>query len=263
MGPKVIIIPARLGARRLPNKPLLDLGGLPLVIRVAQQALRCRRLSGFPQLQDLPILVATDSQEIMDTCAKNGIDSMNTKSSHHSGSDRVAEAATQLGLSEDAVVLNLQGDEPFIEPKDLARLLQHMLEHDDLGMGTLATPIRDPAIFHDPNVVKVVRDEQGHALYFSRAPIPAPRDTTNSVPLCALQHIGVYAYRMHTLNLLCASPLSALEEIEHLEQLRALEQGVRIQVLLTPTAPLGIDSIDDLEQARALWRATQTNPPPA
>lgn len=251
MGPNTIIIPARLGARRLPNKPLLDLGGTPLVVRVAQRASRCSRLTDYPTLAEVRVIVATDSQEIAAVCAAHQVDSVLTADHHISGTDRVADALQRLGLADspDAVVLNVQGDEPFIAPRDLARLL-HLMHESAAEMATLAAPIAEYSTFADANVVKVVVAANGDALYFSRAPIPAPRDEPNTLPANALQHIGVYAYRCDTLLRLCGTPPTALEQTERLEQLRALHLGIRIQVLRSEHAPLGVDTPADLEQAR-------------
>jgi 3-deoxy-manno-octulosonate cytidylyltransferase (CMP-KDO synthetase) len=249
----VVAIPARFAASRLPGKPLRLLGGTPLVLRVAERAL---------QAGAREVWVATDDTRIAD--ALQGLPTVRvamTASSHASGTDRLAECATQAGWSDDTLVVNLQGDEPFA-PAEGIRTVAEALVHSGAEMATLATPVEDAASLFDPNVVKVVRSENLDALYFSRAPIPWHRDAfaqsrdTLSRPHW-LRHIGIYAYRAGFLRRFAALPPGGLEQLESLEQLRALEAGHRISVALTPAAfPPGIDTPEDLERAEA-WLAAQ------
>jgi 3-deoxy-manno-octulosonate cytidylyltransferase (CMP-KDO synthetase) len=249
----VVAIPARYAASRLPGKPLRLLGGTPLVLRVAERAL---------QAGAREVWVATDDARIAE--ALQGLPTVRvamTATSHASGTDRLAECATQAGWSDDTLVVNLQGDEPFA-PAEGIRAVAEALVYSGAEMATLATPVEDAASLFDPNVVKVVRKESLDALYFSRAPIPWHRDAfaqsrdSLSGPHW-LRHIGIYAYRAGFLRRFAALPPGGLEQLESLEQLRALEAGHRISVALTPAAfPPGIDTPDDLERAEA-WLAAQ------
>lgn len=237
----VIVIPARLAAQRLPHKPLAALGGLPLVVRVAQQAKKA----------DVgPVIVATDSPQIVKAVEAHGHEARLTSPQHPSGTDRVAEVAAQLSAE---VVINLQGDEPFIDPRDLVAVAE-MLEDPELHMATLRVPLRSVDQLHDPNVVKVITNNRQHALYFSRAPIPYPRTNQGSVEGC-FAHLGVYGYRREALLELASAPVHPLEEREKLEQLRALARGYRIGVQTAHTAARGIDTLADLERARAYVQA--------
>ncbi|MDP2066559.1 MAG: 3-deoxy-manno-octulosonate cytidylyltransferase [Burkholderiaceae bacterium] len=239
-----VLIPARLASTRLPNKPLADLGGAPMVVRVAQRALQ----AGADR-----VVVAADSAVIVQACAQHGVQAVLTRDDHASGSDRLAEASTLLGLPDDAIVVNVQGDEPLIAPAligDVARLLH---AHPEAAMSTAAHAIEDPAEFLNPNVVKVVLDARGMALYFSRAPIPHARDVDpGALPTPRpLRHIGIYGYRCGFLRQFPALPQAPLEQIEALEQLRALWHGHRIAVHVTPHAPgPGVDTPDDLARVR-------------
>jgi 3-deoxy-manno-octulosonate cytidylyltransferase (CMP-KDO synthetase) len=249
----VVAIPARYAASRLPGKPLRLLGGTPLVLRVAERAL---------QAGAREVWVATDDARIAE--ALQGLPTVRvamTATSHASGTDRLAECATQAGWSDDTLVVNLQGDEPFA-PAEGIRAVAEALVYSGAEMATLATPVENAASLFDPNVVKVVRKESLDALYFSRAPIPWHRDAfaqsrdSLSGPHW-LRHIGIYAYRAGFLRRFAALPPGGLEQLESLEQLRALEAGHRISVALTPAAfPPGIDTPDDLERAEA-WLAAQ------
>ncbi|WP_313348719.1 3-deoxy-manno-octulosonate cytidylyltransferase [Stenotrophomonas sp.] len=249
----VVAIPARYAASRLPGKPLRLLGGTPLVLRVAERAL---------QAGAREVWVATDDVRIAE--ALHGLPTVRvamTASSHVSGTDRLAECAAQAGWSDDTLVVNLQGDEPFA-PAEGIRTVAEALVYSGAEMATLATPVEDAASLFDPNVVKVVRRENLDALYFSRAPIPWHRDAfarshdTLSGPHW-LRHIGIYAYRAGFLRRFAALPAGRLEQLESLEQLRALEAGHRISVALTPAEfPPGIDTPEDLERAEA-WLAAQ------
>ena len=241
-----VIIPARLASTRLPNKPLADLGGKPMVVRVAEQAAR----SGAAQ-----IVVATDHADIIDACEKHGVAARMTRADHPSGTDRIAEVAAALGLSEDAVVVNVQGDEPLIDPRLISATAS--LIGEDVPMATVAHPIDDIGEIFNPNIVKVVLDKSGRALYFSRATIPWHRDgfaqSREVVPAGyrPLRHIGLYAYRNAFLQAYPRLAISPLEQIEALEQLRALWHGYPIAVHVTDDVPAtGVDTPEDLSRMR-------------
>jgi len=245
----VVIIPARLASTRLPNKPLADLGGKPMVVRVAERA----QESGAAR-----IIVATDHADIAAACAAHGIEACMTRADHPSGTDRIAEVAHTLGLAPDAVVVNLQGDEPLIDPALLAACAARIAP--DVPMATCAHPLADAADAFNPNVVKVVLDKQGRALYFSRATIPWHRDgfaaTREQLPAgyIPLRHIGLYAYSNAFLQRYPQLEPSPLESIEALEQLRVLWHGVPIAVHVTEAAPhAGVDTPSDLERVRLFY----------
>lgn len=241
-----VIIPARLASTRLPNKPLADLGGKPMVVRVAERA----RASGAAR-----IVVATDHADILAACAAHGIDARMTRADHPSGSDRIAEVARALGLGPDEVVVNLQGDEPLIDPALLAACAARI--GADVPMATCAHPLTDVADVFNPNVVKVVLDNAGRALYFSRATIPWHRDafaaTREALPpgYAPLRHIGLYAYSNAFLQAYPGLAPSPLEQVEALEQLRVLWHGYPIAVHVTDSAPeAGVDTPEDLARVR-------------
>jgi 3-deoxy-manno-octulosonate cytidylyltransferase (CMP-KDO synthetase) len=242
----VVIIPARLASTRLPNKPLADLKGKPMIVRVAERA----RLSGAAR-----IIVATDHESIRAACAQHGIEVCMTRADHPSGTDRIAEVARALDLAPDAVVVNLQGDEPLIEPALLAACADRI--GADVPMATCAHPIEEVADTFNPNVVKVVLDKAGRALYFSRATSPWARDafaaSRDTLPAgyAPLRHIGLYAYRNDFLQAYPGLEQSPLESIEALEQLRVLWHGHPIAVHVTDAAPApGVDTPEDLERVR-------------
>lgn len=251
----IAIVPARAASTRLPGKMLLDIHGLPLVVRTAKQAQR----SSASQ-----IIVATDDNTIQETVQAHGFQVMLTSADHPSGTDRLAEVVTALNLSDDTVVVNVQGDEPLIDPQLIDHVAQALIQHPEASIATCAYPISDAEKFFNPNVVKVVCDKQGFALYFSRAPIPWARDdfakdkSQLPKPDFALHHIGLYAYRVSFLKQYPQLSIGAHEKLESLEQLRALEHGHRIFVLKTAQAPLpGVDTADDLQNIRAYF-AQQT-----
>jgi 3-deoxy-manno-octulosonate cytidylyltransferase (CMP-KDO synthetase) len=242
-----VIIPARLASTRLPNKPLADLGGKPMIVRVAERA----ALSGAAR-----IIVATDDASILAACAQHGIEACLTRADHPSGTDRIAEVARALDLAPAAVVVNLQGDEPLIDPALLAA--SAALIGADVPMATCAHPLHGVEDAFNPNVVKVVLDKNGRALYFSRATIPWARDafaaSRDTLPAgyAPLRHIGLYAYRNDFLQAYPALPVSPLESIEALEQLRVLWHGHPIAVHVTDAAPApGVDTPEDLVRVRA------------
>jgi 3-deoxy-manno-octulosonate cytidylyltransferase (CMP-KDO synthetase) len=230
-----------LASTRLPEKALADIGGVPMVVRVWRQSSSAASLGR--------VLVATDHERIYAAVKSAGGEAMMTSPEHQSGTDRIAEVARTV---EAEVYLNVQGDLPFIAPADLDALARPMLNDPSLAMATLATPITDPAEFRNPNVVKVVLGAAGNALYFSRAPIPYPRDDGAQVPRAALRHIGVYAYRRDFLLKFASLPPGILERIEKLEQLRALENGYTIRVVPSVAPSLEIDTAEELAKAREL-----------
>jgi 3-deoxy-manno-octulosonate cytidylyltransferase (CMP-KDO synthetase) len=246
-----VLIPARLASSRLPGKPLADLGGLPMVVRVAQRA----ALSGARR-----VVVAGDHADIVAACSAHGVAALLTRMTHASGSDRLAEACELLGLDGEDMVVNVQGDEPLIEPALIDACADLLARQPDCVMSTAAHPIADAESFADPNVVKVVLDRQGRALYFSRAAIPFRRDSqalshSPPDPSEALRHVGLYAYRAGFLRAFATLPRSPLEPIEALEQLRVLWNGERIAVHVSAGAPgIGVDTPEDLARARALFR---------
>jgi 3-deoxy-manno-octulosonate cytidylyltransferase (CMP-KDO synthetase) len=245
----IVIIPARLASTRLPNKPLADLGGKPMIVRVAERA----KESGAAR-----IVVATDHADILAACAAHGIEACMTRADHPSGTDRIAEVARTLGLSEDAVVVNLQGDEPLIDPSLLAACAARIGQ--DVPMATCAHPLHEAADAFNPNVVKVVLDKLGRALYFSRATIPWHRDgfaqSRDQLPAgyVPLRHIGLYAYSNSFLQRYPQLEPAPLETIEALEQLRVLWHGYPIAVHVTDSAPAaGVDTPEDLERVRSYY----------
>lgn len=252
--PFIAVIPARLASTRLPNKPLADLAGKPMVVRVAEQAQR----SGATT-----VVIATDATSVVDAAREHGIQAILTRPDHPSGTDRLAEVAGRLGWPDDALVVNVQGDEPLIDPNLISDVAAHLASHPECALATAAHPISTPADIFNPNVVKVVLDAQQRALYFSRAPIPWSRDAWQAnwpdvasmpmPPATVYRHIGLYAYRVSFLRTYPSLAQAPLELAESLEQLRALWHGERIAVLLTEHAPApGIDTPEDLARVRAL-----------
>lgn len=251
-GDFVVAIPARHAATRLPGKPLRLLAGEPLVLHVARRALAAGARD---------VWVAADDARIARALEGAGVRVAMTSPDHASGSDRLAECAAIAGWADDTVVVNLQGDEPFA-PAAGIRAVAEVLQASGAAMSTLATPVDDVAMLFDPNVVKLVRAASGDALYFSRAPLPWPRDafaeSRDALPAGGhwLRHIGIYGYRAGFLRRFAALPPTPLERVESLEQLRALEHGHRIAVALTPAPfPPGVDTPEDLERAEARLQA--------
>lgn len=246
-----VIVPARLASTRLPNKPLADIHGLPMVVRVAQRA----ALSNASQ-----VVVAADSIEIVQACQAHGVRAMLTQVDHPSGSDRLAEASALLGLKPHDVVVNVQGDEPLINPELINQVAELLVQRPSASMSTAAHEIHELAEFTNPNVVKVVIDQSQLALYFSRAPIPWWRDGfakgIQTLPQPApLRHIGIYAYRVGFLQSFPTLQAAPIETGEALEQLRALWHGHKIAVHITPDVPgPGVDTPEDLERVRALYK---------
>lgn len=248
-----VIIPARYASSRLPGKPLLEIGGLPMVQHVYQRALDSGAAS---------VTVATDDQRIADVANGFGARVCMTRSDHPSGSERLAEASELLGLQEEDVVVNLQGDEPLMPPSLLAQVAGLLEGDHGADMATLCTRIHTAAELFDPHVVKVVMDSRGNALYFSRAVIPWDRDAfainTEELPAQALhyRHLGLYAYRVRFLRHYVGLPICELERMESLEQLRVLWHGGRIHVAESDCLPgPGVDTAADLERVRGIFEA--------
>lgn len=274
-----VVIPARFSSTRLPGKPMLLIGGKPMVVRVAEQAAQ----SGAEQ-----IWIATDHQPIMAAMHEHCFKACMTRADHVSGTDRIAEVVAQHNWADDTIVVNVQGDEPLIPPALINAVAQHLHDHPECAMATACHPIHDEAAMRNPNIVKVVLDKDGNALYFSRAPIPYPRDTFKHLPsptgrdgvasslrrgraerggtgrgelpanITAMRHIGIYAYRASFLRTYSQLAPAAIEHIESLEQLRALWHGYKIGVTITRDAPpAGVDTEADLQVARQLFTASQ------
>lgn len=260
------VIPARHASTRLPGKPLLPIAGKPMVVRVAEQAAQ----SGAQQ-----IWIATDHHAIADVVHEYGFKACLTKDTHASGTDRIAEVVEQLGWPDDTIVVNAQGDEPLIPPSLIRAVAQHLHDHPECAIATACHRIHDEASLRNPNIVKTILDKQGNALYFSRAPIPYPRDAfmvlassagrddcpssprgevrRGALPadLPVLRHIGLYAYRASFLRAYGKLTPAAIEQFEALEQLRALYHGYKIGVFITEQAPPGgVDTEQDLHAVR-------------
>lgn len=246
-----VVIPARYASTRLPGKPLLDIAGKPMVVWVAERA----ESSGAKQ-----VVVATDDTRILDTVKRYDHQVMMTRIDHVSGTDRIAEVALAQQWPDDAVIVNVQGDEPLIEASLIVEVANTLNNHPESVMATACHTIHSKADFLNPNIVKVVLDSQGNALYFSRAPIPYPRDAfaknlelPENMPI--YRHIGIYAYRAKFLKQYAELQKSVLEEIESLEQLRVLHHGYKISVSISQNAPAtGVDTQEDLDYARSLIR---------
>ena len=240
-----ILIPARLGSSRLPRKPLADIEGRPMVIRVLDQ---CLKASAHR------VIVATDSEEVAQCVEGFGYEAIMTRSDHVSGTDRLAEAAARLHIPDDDIVVNVQGDEPLIEPELINALVDKLASAPEAAMATAAHPLDDPVGIHSPHVVKLVLNHRDEAMYFSRATIPFDRDQRREgLGEALLRHVGIYAYRLPFLQSFPNLAPPALEQLEALEQLRALWHGYRISVYrMEAAAPPGVDTAEDLEHVRAL-----------
>lgn len=248
-----VLIPARLQSTRLPNKPLADIHGIPMVVRVAQQAKKSRAVN---------VVVAGDDPTIVTACAAFGINAILSRTDHLSGSDRLAEACDVLELSDDHVVVNVQGDEPLIDPALVDAVAATLFCRPDCVMSSAAHAIVELEDFLNPNVVKVVIDAHQTALYFSRAPIPASRDIGKSAgwksstgAAAPLRHIGIYGYRASFLRHFPQLTPSPAELMESLEQLRVLWHGHRIAIHVSELKPgIGVDTVQDLERIRSLFK---------
>ncbi len=240
----LVVIPARLGSTRLPRKPLADIGGKPMVIRVAERAQQSNAQS---------VVVATDSPEIQAVCDQYRIECLLTSADHPTGTDRIAEVAQLLKLPADTLVVNVQGDEPLIPPKLINQVAQTLADNAACAISTVAVPIVDAAEITNPNVVKVVLNRANEALYFSRATIPFVRDPDSKQAITHLRHLGIYAYRADFLEAYTRLDPAPPEQTEALEQLRALWNGYRIAVHTASEAPpAGVDTAEDLERVRRI-----------
>lgn len=240
----LVVIPARLGSTRLPRKPLADIGGKPMVIRVAEQAKRSLAQS---------VVVATDSLEIQAACDEHRIECLLTSADHPTGTDRIAQVAQLLELPANTLIVNVQGDEPLIPPELINQVAQTLANNSACAISTVAVPITEPSEINNPNVVKVVLNRSGQALYFSRSPIPFVRDQGGVSSVLHLRHVGIYAYRADFLQAYTRLDPAPLEQAEALEQLRALENGYAIAVHTANEAPpAGVDTAEDLERVRQI-----------
>ena len=240
----LVVIPARLGSTRLPRKPLADIGGKPMVVRVAEKAKQSLAQS---------IVVATDSVEIEAACNEYRIECLLTSPDHPTGTDRLAQVAQLLKLPASTLVVNVQGDEPLIPPELINQVAHTLANNTQCAISTIAVPISDASEIENPNVVKVVINRAGEALYFSRAPIPFVRDLQSAQKIAHLRHLGIYAYRADFLQAYTKLEPAPPEQAEALEQLRALWNGYRIAVHIASEAPpAGVDTAEDLERVRRL-----------
>lgn len=244
----LVVIPARLGSTRLPRKPLADIGGKPMVIRVAEQAKKSLAHS---------VVVATDSVAIQAACDEHRIECLLTSEHHTTGTDRLAEVAQLLKLPNNALVVNVQGDEPLIPPELINQVAQTLADHLECAISTVAVSIQDATEIANPNVVKVVLNRAGEALYFSRSSIPFIRDAGMQNKIEYLRHLGIYAYRANFLQAFTRLDPAPPEQAEALEQLRALWNGYRIAVhIAAQTPPAGVDTPEDLERVRKAFNAS-------
>ena len=251
-----VVIPARYASTRLPGKPLLDIAGRPMVAWVAERA----KQSGAKQ-----VVIATDDNKILLAVEQLGYQALMTRADHVSGTDRIAEVALKQAWSDDAIVVNVQGDEPLIAPSLIVEVATQLHNSQDAAMATACHAIQKKTDFLNPNIVKVVLDEKSNAMYFSRAPIPYPRDSFAEIGLPdnipAYRHIGIYAYRAKFLKQYASIQPSVLEQIESLEQLRVLHHGYKISVAVTNNAPAtGVDTQEDLDFVRSIikWNPSLT-----
>jgi 3-deoxy-manno-octulosonate cytidylyltransferase (CMP-KDO synthetase) len=236
-----VVIPARYASTRFPGKPLADIGGKPMVVRVCERAAQ----SGATAVH-----VATDDERIAAAVRAHGHAAIMTRADHATGTDRIAEAARHLGLADDEVVVNVQGDEPLIPPALIAQVAEALAQCPAASVSTACHPIHDAASMENPNVVKVVLDRQGYALYFSRSRIPYPR---NGEAAPCYRHAGIYGYRAGFLAAYAGLQESPLERAESLEQLRVLWHGYRIAVAVSEQdVPPGVDTPQDLEAVRRI-----------
>lgn len=243
-----VVIPARYESTRLPGKPLADINGLSMIERVYRQAEKAGAQS---------VTVATDDERVESHVHSLGRQVVMTRRDHESGTDRIYEACQKMGLENNDIVVNVQGDEPFIPPDTIAQVAE-LLKKDRCVMSTLCTPITDQEEVNNPNVVKALVNLQGQAIYFSRAPIPYNRDNQDFNQLRYFRHLGIYGFKFHFLETFSKLPVSNLESIEKLEQLRALENGYAIEMATAKSVPpAGVDTQDDLEKAIQYAKATE------
>ena len=237
-----VVVPARYASTRLPAKPLLDLGGKPMVVRVAERG----KLSGAGE-----VWVATDHPDVLAAAEQHGLSVLMTRSDHPTGTDRLAEVVERRGWDDDAIVVNVQGDEPLIDPELIDELAAVFDEDPQLQMATVKTPMSTQTEMQNPNNVKVVTDKKGYALYFSRSLLPYPR-VPHGRPV--YKHIGIYAYKREFLLRYAQMEPTPLEQTESLEQLRALENGYRIRVIETDRRFVGVDTPEDLAEVNGIFK---------
>jgi 3-deoxy-manno-octulosonate cytidylyltransferase (CMP-KDO synthetase) len=248
--PFIVVIPARLASTRLPRKPLADIGGAPMIVRVAQQAQKS---------QAARVIVATDSDEVLVVCQQYHIEALKTRPAHLTGTDRLSEVVDILQLPGDAMLVNVQGDEPFIPPELINLVAKALHDSSSAAIATVGVPLSHEADIQNPNIVKIVHNQLGEAMYFSRAPIPFLRDPGSAVNpaqrlVPCLRHIGLYAYQSHFLRAFASLSPSPIELSESLEQLRALWYGYKIQIVTSHEAPpAGVDTPEDLYRAQQKW----------
>ena len=248
--PFIVVIPARLASTRLPRKPLADIGGAPMIVRVAQQAQKSTAAR---------VIVATDSDEVLDICEQYHIEALKTRSTHLTGTDRLSEVVEMLQLPDNAMLVNVQGDEPFIPPELINLVAKALHDSTSAAIATVGVALSHEADIQNPNIVKIVHNHFGEALYFSRAPIPFLRDPGSAVNPAqrlapCLRHIGLYAYQSHFLRAFTSLSPAPIELAESLEQLRALWYGYKIQIVTSHEAPLaGVDTPEDLYRAQQKW----------
>lgn len=248
--PFIVAIPARLASTRLPRKPLANIGGAPMIVRVAQQAQKS---------QAARVIVATDSDEVLDVCQQYHIEALKTRATHLTGTDRLSEVVEMLQLPDDAMLVNVQGDEPFIPPELINLVAKALHDSSSAAVATVGVPLSHEADIQNPNIVKIVHNHLGEALYFSRAPIPFLRDPGSAVNpaqrlVPCLRHIGLYAYQSHFLRAFTNLSPAPIELAESLEQLRALWHGYKIQIVQSHEAPpAGVDTPEDLYRAQQKW----------
>lgn len=240
-----IVIPARYASTRLPGKPLADIGGKPMIVRVAEQAAKT----------GAEVVIATDFRKVFDAAKTYGFNAVMTRIDHVSGTDRIAEVALKMGWAESEIIVNVQGDEPLIESALINEVAENLSNHREAAIATACHPIHTEADFLNPNIVKVVLDKAGYANYFSRAPIPYPRNgLSDNSPISAMRHIGIYAYRTALLKAYANLTPAPTEQLESLEQLRALWHGYKISVAVTDNAPAsGVDTQTDLDRVREIF----------
>lgn len=239
-----VVIPARYSAKRLPGKPLVALAGKPMIQRVWERVRQAKRVSR--------VLIATDDERILKAAAGFGAEAVMTRPEHRSGTERVAEVAAGIRGASDEVFVNVQGDEPLVEPDAIDTLVEAIESEDGVSVATLMVPITNPSDIMDPNVVKVVLDFDGNALYFSRAPIPWVRDREGPVHAKHMKHLGLYAFRRAALLDFATLPTGDLERIEQLEQLRWMENGYKIRVAETQHDSVSVDVPEDVARVEKL-----------
>ena len=246
----IAVIPARYAATRLPGKPLVPLAGKPMIQRVWERARQAERITR--------VIIATDDERILKAAADFGAEAVMTRSEHRSGTERVAEVAVGIAGSDDQVFVNVQGDEPLVEPEAIDTLVEAIEGQSDIAVATLMVPIAKPADIMDPNIVKVVLDFDDNALYFSRAPIPWVRDRGAPVHAQHMKHLGLYAFRRSALLDFPTLPLGDLERIEQLEQLRWMENGYKIRVAETHHDSVSVDVPEDVARVEKLLSKSQS-----